>query len=242
LGISAGDHIMIHSSYEALIYWGLNPVEIIDALKNIITPEGIILMPTFVTRNSKDYIKKCNNYNVNRTSSQSGLLSEIFRRQKDVVRSLDPLKPVAAWGNMANEYIKDHHLSVYSYDEESPLFKLCQNNGKVIGLGAPIQNLTLVHTVENIMGESFPIKVYDERVYDFIVVDKQKNTITVKKKILNNPYSRSMNISKFCRNLDKGITKSFLHHFTSYFSCNAKLFLENSIDLAKNGITIYGKF
>jgi len=243
LKIRPGDHIMIHSSYEPLAYWGLQALEILSILKDVITPEGVILIPTFVTHNSREYVRECQSYNTERTPSTMGILSELFRRQRDTVRSMDPLKPVAAWGKNREDYIKEHHLSLYSYDEKSPFYKLAVNGGKVIGLGASIHYLTLVHTVEDIMGDSFPIRLYDRKIFDFTVTDPGGETLTVRKKIQENPFAHRMKIKKFCRNnISNRTFRTFSHNLTPYFFCGAKGFVEEGIKAAESGITIYGKY
>jgi aminoglycoside 3-N-acetyltransferase len=238
LNLREGCDVIVHSAYDALIYWNLSPEHIIKILMDVIGDKGTIIMPSFSKIHAKDFIKLKSIFDVLKTPTQMGLINEIFRRMPGTVRSYDPLKSFVAYGPKAPYYTGTHHLSVYSYDEESPLFKLAENNGIVIGLGAPVHNLTLVHTIENIMGDKFPLEVYDNNSFEINVTTNTSAQIKVRKKILkeNRP---NINIERYSKYFNKNDFNKFTYYLSPYFYCYAKPFLNRGVDLAKKGITIY---
>lgn len=237
--LTEGDSVLIHSSMDRLAIWGLNAFEIIKALQSIVGPEGTLVMPTFPTRDSETYLENYKPFNVSRTPSQMGLLTEVFRRMPNVIRSLDPIRPFSALGPKAEEYCSEQHLSLFSYDEKSPLFKVANDKGKMVGLGAPLHNFTFVHTIENVMGSAFPVDIYNDKVFKLEVIDTNKQSLKVEKKIVKNSITKYRNIEKFARNFDKEILHQFKYKFSPYFFCAARSFMDVYINLAKKNITIY---
>ena len=238
LFLKEGVDVIVHTSYEALLYWGLSPKQVINIIRDVIGSEATLVMPTFTKINSIDFINSKETFDVQKTPTQMGFINEIFRRMPGVIRSLDPFKSFAAIGPKADEYTKEHHLSVYSYDKFSPLYKLMENKGIVIGLGVPLNNLTIVHTIENLYGEEFPISVYNSNIYDIRVRTYSGDEIIVKKKNLSDS-KPNINIEKYVKAFDSSVVKGFNYNFSPYFYCNANLFVTLGMDLAKKGITIY---
>ena len=93
----------------------------------------------------------------------NGLINELFRTQKDTKRSCHPLKSVAAWGNKAEYFVKDHINSEYAFDKNSPFYKLYELKGKIIGIGASSIYLSFLHTVEDTNPHLF-LKKYSDPI------------------------------------------------------------------------------
>ena len=73
---------------------------------------GTVLMPTLPFGGvAIDYARKNPVFDVRRTPSQTGLLTEIFRRSAGVLRSVHPTHPVAVAGHGAVEMVEGHHLA-----------------------------------------------------------------------------------------------------------------------------------
>jgi aminoglycoside 3-N-acetyltransferase len=238
LNLKENCDVLVHSSYDALIYWNLSPKQIIKIILEVIGDGGTLIMPSFSSTNSKEFIDSNRPFDVLKTPTQMGLINEVFRKMPSVIRSFDPLKSFAAFGPKASYYTNTHHLSKYSYDKESPLFKLSENNGIIIGLGVPVHNLTIVHTIENIMDNKFPIEVYDNNYYDLNVLNYDSDQIIVRKKILKEKRP-NINIEKYSKFFNPNDFYKFSHYLSPYFYCFAKPFLKHGIELAEKGITVY---
>ena len=108
-GVRTGDRLMVHASLSKIGYIEGGAETVVDALKETVGSSGIILMPTSpIARLQLDYVSENPVFDVLRTPSAMGNISEVFRTSDGVVRSYHPTEPVAAWGSKAYEYIKDH--------------------------------------------------------------------------------------------------------------------------------------
>ena len=96
LKLKPGNNVLVHSSLDFLDI-DFSPVELIDILISFVGEDGTLVMPAF-TASSYDFILKNKVFNVNRTPSESGLITELFRRRSGTVRSLHPTKSVVSMG------------------------------------------------------------------------------------------------------------------------------------------------
>ena len=106
LGIQKGETLFIHSSFKSL-----GPVEdgagtVISALEAAVSAEGLILMPTFSLLPSRE--ERVAAWNVNKTPSTVGWLTEFFRQMPDTHRSNHYSHAVAARGKDAKAFVSDH--------------------------------------------------------------------------------------------------------------------------------------
>src|SRR5258706_10875314 len=99
LGIAVGDVLMVHSSLHTHSGFKGRPVDMIGALKLSVGSHGLLVMPSMTyVDSSKAFLLRGGEMKVSRSPSQMGLLTEVFRRGKDVHRSLSPTHPLLAWG------------------------------------------------------------------------------------------------------------------------------------------------
>lgn len=158
LGIRVGATVFIHSSMDALHRRvpELSPIALIGMLQRLLTPAGTLLMPTFPFKGKQaDYVARTQRFDVRRTQSQVGLLTEVFRRMPGVERSLHPTHPVAAWGQHASVLLEAHHRGT-AFGTNSPLCRLREFDGLVIGLGTGlVDSFTIMHVVEEIHPKAY---------------------------------------------------------------------------------------
>lgn len=163
LGVQAGMHVIVHSSYKSLGHVIGGPAAVILALENVITPEGTILMPTF-TEHLCDPSTEENEYpreywdqvrlslpvfepDLTPTTQSIGIVPETFRKQNDVLRSSHPHLSFAAWGKFADQLTRGHSFH-YALGEGSPLARLYDLKGHILLLGAPHDSNTSLHLAE----------------------------------------------------------------------------------------------
>lgn len=153
LGFTRGATIYLHSSMDEFSRRvpSLNPLNLINLLKQMVGEEGTLLMPTFPFDGSQYYyVQSQKIFNVKRTPSQVGLFTELFRRTKGVTRSLHPTHSIAAWGKYSKELVAEHHLGT-AFGEKSPICKMRRHNGLVAGIGVdPKYCFTLFHVAEEL--------------------------------------------------------------------------------------------
>lgn len=153
LGVCPGGTVMVHSSADEIARRvpGMNPMKLIRLLQELLGSEGTLLMPTFpFAGRQREYVETHDSFDVMRTASQVGLITEVFRRMPDVMRSLHPTHSVAGWGRHARELLSEHHLGT-AFGEKSPIFKLRHYDGRVISLGAAFSDsFTILHVAEEL--------------------------------------------------------------------------------------------
>lgn len=100
-------------------------------------------------------------YDVRRTPSSVGLLSELFRRQPDCLRSLHPLSSVAARGPLAAQLLAANlnERRPLPHGIDSPYYRICEAGGTVVGIGLPlVKSMTILHVAEEVRDEDWPVK------------------------------------------------------------------------------------
>jgi len=107
--------LMVHTSYNHMLpmYVG-NAVDLLRMLVGLCGPERTLVMPAFYfgDRRLNDVVKFYRDhpiFDVRRTPSRMGLISELFRRYKGVKQSLHPSHRIAALGPLADELTTGHH-------------------------------------------------------------------------------------------------------------------------------------
>lgn len=166
LGLETADDIMVHSSMGSLGHVVNGPIDVIDALiMTVGLNEGTILMPAHtgqltdpsdwsnppLDKESIDIIKeKMNPLDLKLTPVRGrGVIAQSFLSYSGVKRSDHPLNSVSAMGKRASFYTGSH-----SFDEpeglDSPIGRLYENNGKVLGIGVGVSRFTAIHLAEYI--------------------------------------------------------------------------------------------
>lgn len=145
IGIKKGDVIFVHSSVSAfgklqIFDDTLLMQTLTDALKESVGEQGTIIMPTF----SYSFWKN-KTYDVENSKSEVGVLTEYFRKQTDVSRTLHPNHSVAVWGKHKDFLLK---VGKDTFDKNSIFGKLRNLHGKIVFFGAPFQSCTYVHYIE----------------------------------------------------------------------------------------------
>jgi aminoglycoside N3'-acetyltransferase len=112
---------------------------------------------------SQDYLEKHLSFDWRRTASQSGMLTEIFRRMPGTERSLHPTHPVAARGAAATWLTEGHESSATPFDEHSPFQKLLNVNAKVLRLGR-FDAMPFRHLADHLLQELIPYPIYSDRL------------------------------------------------------------------------------
>jgi aminoglycoside N3'-acetyltransferase len=238
LKIKIGDTLLIHSSIDRLnITFPF--YNIIDILFDIIGNNGTILFPTYPQVTSYEFLKSDKIFDIKRTPSYTGILSEFARRNTNAVRSLHPIKSVAAIGKNAEYLTNSHQNSPFPYDSCSPYFKIFDLNAKIIGLGIKSTYLSCVHCVDDFLKENFPINPYHTELFSAKCKNYNREIVIVK------TYAHDMRKMGFClsdyfkKYIPEDICYDIELNGAKFFSANSKDLFNSMLKLAKNNITIY---
>ena len=154
LGIKPGGDVIVHSDAPAMESIGWTPSDMIDFLVDYIGTDGTLLMPTHPKLKTVDGKRT---FNLRRSPSTVGMMTELFRRRPGVVRSSFPYSSVAAFGARANELLDDHINSFAPHDEHSPYAKLATTDGKALCIGCDLDRMTILHVAEDTLRDQLEI-------------------------------------------------------------------------------------
>ncbi len=158
LGVQVGMIIEVHSSLSSFGTVSGGALTVIDALKNVITNTGTILMPSFTSSKSL----KLNNEDIilgitskqrilsedHSESTDMGIIADTFRCLRNTVTGKGTHR-FSAWGNNAEKYV-DNFQNVIN------------NSGYGLLLGVDILSLSAMHFVEHNMKNEIWPKLFSE--------------------------------------------------------------------------------
>jgi aminoglycoside 3-N-acetyltransferase len=186
LGLYRGMSLIVHSSLRSLGWVSGGPVTVVQALMDVLTEEGTLVMPTHsgdysdpshwlcpaVPADWWDTIRETMpafdpTYSPTRGM---GKIPDVFRTFPQVIRSYHPSVSFSAWGKEA-KFITDGHSLDFGLGEQSPLARLYDLDSSVLLLGVNYDSNTSFHLAENrqpnttIKSESAPILDKGQRVW-----------------------------------------------------------------------------
>ncbi len=210
MGIEPGDTLMVHSSLSKIGYVENGADTLINALLKVIGNEGTLMMPSFPGVGfNYDYLKTKPVFDIQQTPSKMGVVTEIFRKRKHVLRSLHPTDPVTAFGKNAEYLVKDHFGQLTPYNANSPFYRLCELKGKIIMIGVTLDSLTNLHTLEDAV-ENFKFPVYHNTIFTTTLINESGKELTMKTKVHNPVYSKKRRCNDLMPHFEKA---GFLQHF-----------------------------
>jgi aminoglycoside 3-N-acetyltransferase len=180
LGIRAGDSVMFHSAFEEHHGFRGSLETLIDTLIESVGPEGNLLMVSLPYRTSAlEYLGNLKKFDVRKTPSAMGLVSEFFRRRNGVLRSAQPSHPVLAHGPKAAWFVEGHEACTFPCGPGTPFAKLREIGGKVAFFNVSFAYFTFFHHLEHVMQSSLPFQLYHDPPFDVPVIDREGKQILV---------------------------------------------------------------
>lgn len=149
MGISEGDHIAVTLSFKSIGYVDGGPATFIDALLEVLGPNGTLMMNTFtrafpLSMIPSDYVFDCKT-----TAVWTGLVPETLRKRRGSIRSHHPSFSVVAIGRLAEHLTEDHN-------ENSklllPYSRLAEIGGKYLCIGLANRLVAIRHEAQRLAG------------------------------------------------------------------------------------------
>lgn len=163
-GIEAGDTLLVHSSMSKIGFLEEGPKTVVEALMEVVGDNGNLLMPTSPNAGYQlEYIKQLDVFDIEKSTSKLGAISEYFRKLPGVIRSASPTEPVSVFGPDAEWLTQGHLNEVTPYTKNSPFRRIMEKNGKIMYLGVTLDNAgTNLHTLEDAVDFPYPVYHSDE--------------------------------------------------------------------------------
>ena len=157
LGVEKGDVLFVHSSFNSVgdIQGGAHTL--VTALQSAVCDDGLVLMPAF---NLIDWNQRHKHWDINKTKSTVGWLTEYFRTMEDTCRSDHYSHSVCGRGFEADRYVSRHLEKVglrsrwdregwgFTFGTYSPMYQAYLNEGKILMIGVDYESSTYVHLAE----------------------------------------------------------------------------------------------
>lgn len=187
IGVRHGDTLMLHSSWLPLNGFKGTPAQFNSALREHLGPEGLLVMPslTYHNQSSAEFLAGGKPMDVRRSPSAMGLLSEVFRRNKETTRSLSPTHPLLAWGKDAPDFIANHEKTDRPFGPASPFAKLLERNALLLCLDVGFSSITFTHFVEDRLQDTLPFPLYEAEPMTGTVIDREGQRIECPVKVLS---------------------------------------------------------
>lgn len=171
LGIEGGQTVLVHASLSAVGWVNGGAQAVIEALQDVVTESGTLVMPTHTGQYSDpadwenppvpaDWLELIREtrppFDPEVTPSRGvGRIPETFRSIPAISRSDHPLYSFAAWGADAEHVVGEHPLD-YGLGPDSPLGSIYERDGQVLLLGTGHDTNTSLHLAEYLAAVDTP--------------------------------------------------------------------------------------
>ena len=238
--LKSGDIVFVHSAVGDLNI-NFPATRILDLLLETIGDKGTLLFPCwqFLNRAEDHFKGEHKDFDVRKTRSKLGFLTEWARMNKSSKRSLHPCNSIVAIGRDTDHFLSEHHQDIYPCGIKSPFYKLIEKKAKIIGLGVDVNNLTFVHCAEDIEPDLFSIKTRSDKIHEISVINQEGLKEIVKTVLADKEIGKRDPIKFFDKYISNDKCLRFRSSGSSFFMAQANILHKELIIQAKKGNTIY---
>ncbi|MBP1997090.1 AAC(3) family N-acetyltransferase [Paenibacillus eucommiae] len=166
VGVGASDIVLTHSSLKSFGLVAGGPMSVIEAVKETVTESGTVVFPTLV---QQDFFNAYRNWDIEKSPSDVGNITETFRLLPDSIRSDQATHSVAAWGSRAAELTADHSaygprmgvFGDYCFSYSSPWQKMYLEKARIVFIGIDMNYNTFKHFAEYSLVEHYCSTIED---------------------------------------------------------------------------------
>ena len=171
LRIAPGDVLFVKASMDRLEYGGPETVTLLEAILERLGPGGTIVMPSFPYPNEAGRAPDGFVFDVTRTPSQMGLLSEVLRRQEGTCRSEQFWVPAVANGQDA-AFLTSGQLDVRNpFGPGSTYHRLTELPTRMVGLGVSLNYNIVAHVADTYLHERYPFRLFSTEPLTGTLID-----------------------------------------------------------------------
>ena len=234
--------LMVHSSLNFMHpYFEGSPMDLLEMLVQYVGPNRTLVMPAFYLgdpglNNAVEHYRRNPQFDIRKTPSQMGILTELFRRRAGVKVSLHPTHRTAALGPLADAITSGHFAAGTTFGRGTPFDVMAAHDTAIVGMGKSYGVLTQVHHVEDLLGDDFPVSRQVKPV-DVTVVDSGKKSLSYS---LRTPiFDRPRRMPKLRTLMSRARLQAWKFHSVPMFYTRATWVTEDLLAAARRGHTIY---
>jgi len=175
LGLRRGDSVVVHSSYKSIGDVAGGPRGVIDALAEVVLPDGALLLPNlnipheFTVENPPRFDLKRGPL-----KQSIGIVPELFKFEYAEHFSLHPTHSIMGIGRKAPDILKDHEKAGVPCGTGTPWQKNALSGGKVLLIGVGQKSNTTYHCAEEQIENPYQLSA---GVIDGVVVSDGKEIV-----------------------------------------------------------------
>ncbi len=234
--------LMVHSSVNHMkpMYTG-DALALVKMLVDFCGPDRTLVMPAFYfgepgSGGAYATFVKNPRFDLRRTPSQMGLVTEMFRRTKGVVQSRHPVYRMSALGPLAAELTAGHEKANDPAGIGTPFEFMAKRHTRIIGIGKPIQVLTQAHHVEGLMGDEFPVPREPSPPVAMTLVDGKEEIPFV---LGGFRLQWRFDIWRLRQIMTRESLREWQFHHVPMFSSTAAEVTDQLVAAARRGVTLY---
>lgn len=234
--------LLVHSSVNNMSpMFTEGPLEMLRMLISYCGPERTLVMPAFFFGDPKiggarETFQRNPTFDVRRTPSQMGLLTELFRRSKGVVQSRNPVYRVSALGPLAESLVRGHENAHSPCGIGTPFDFMANHDTLILGIGKRFEVLTQVHHAEDVLGAEFPVPRGDPNPLPITLVDgPERMPYTLR----GSGLEWKLDMWKLPGIMDSRTLEEWRFHHVPMFATRARDVTESLVKAARNGVTLY---
>jgi aminoglycoside 3-N-acetyltransferase len=180
-GLSAGDACFFQARMSAFGSFEGGPGAVVAAIGEVVGRDGLVAMPAYPMGGpALDYLAADPVFDVRRSPSRMGAISEAFRREPGTLRSLHPTHTICAKGSGAEPLVAGHERAESPFSEGTPFVRLRELDALQVFFGTGTAPMTMYHPFECTREPPFPLDVFANRVFDVRCIDREGREVTVR--------------------------------------------------------------
>lgn len=233
--------LMVHSSLNGMQpMYDASALDTVRMLVDFCGPERTLAMPAFYFgengEGARAAFERNPRFDLTRTPSQMGLLTELFRRLPGVRVSRHPVYRIAALGPLAEALTRGHEHATAPAGRGSPFEFMAAHDTCILGLGKPVQVLTQAHHTEQWMGDKFPLPSREATPLPMTLVERGVELPFV---LRSREVDGRFDIWRVRKLMAPGTLHEWTFHHVPMFATRAADVTRQLVEAARRGETLY---
>jgi aminoglycoside 3-N-acetyltransferase len=237
--------LMVHSSFNHMqpMYTD-SALDLMKMLSAFCGEQRTLVMPAFYFGDPRlggaaATFRQNPRFDIRRTPSQMGLVTELFRRSSGVVQSRHPVYRVAARGPLAAALTSGHEHAPSQAGPGSPFDFMARHNTLIIGIGKRYDVVTQVHHAEEMLVDRFPVPGTWGTPQEMVLIDGAEE---IPFKLRGRALKGQRNMWKLREIMDRQQLREWRYHHVPMFAVRAADVTDSLTAAAGRGITLYEQY